>query len=48
MKFEKDIFDKKWRMSLTSMSEIKNAVKDGLPITVGRVPVSLHNRYLKR
>ena len=39
MKFEKDIFDKKWRMSLTSMSEIKKAVKDGLPITVGRFPV---------
>lgn len=38
MKFEKEIGGK-WNISLTNMKEIKRAIKDGIPITVGRIPV---------
>lgn len=38
MKFEKDSFGK-WGASLTTMQEIKKAIKNGVPITAGIFPI---------
>lgn len=39
MKFNKKFDNGEIEISLTKMSEIKAAVKDGIPLVVGRIPI---------